>query len=206
MPLICSLKSKLPCESDLSKFRHVDRSQRAKWLGFKVKGCEKKIKKSQPSSHWSSDENHLRLLDQWNVQTYNLRTPVVFWSSSFKPLMLMCRWNCKSTVWLVATSKQDLSRTFRHHDWNHSQGGRMSSLPSIVFKQKLLVKPKLEPNLFSVQGFYRWHPLYSAKPKRSKVSRPSDNCYITSVETVSRKCKGSSFKPLVLQPTCPTKW
>lgn len=108
----CSLKSKdLPCESDLSKFRHFDRSQRAKRLGFKVKGCRLKSGNLslQAMKQWC--ENHLRLLDQWNVQTYNLRTPVVFWSSSYKPLMVMCRWNCKSTVWLVATSKQDLSRT-----------------------------------------------------------------------------------------------
>lgn len=117
----CSLKSKdLPCEWAIKQFRHFDRSQRAKRLGFK-------IRKSQPSSNeaWKPSQA-VGSMKRTDVQPSNSSSFLIFLLQAIDvDVQMKLQKHC-----LTSGHQQTRFITHgRHHDWNHSQGGRMSSCP-----------------------------------------------------------------------------
>lgn len=119
----CSLKSKdLPCESDLSKFRHFDRSQTGK-SGLDLKSGNLSL---QAMKQWWKPSQAVGSTKRTDVQPSNSSSFLIFLLQAIDvDVQMKLQKHC-------LTSGHQQTRFITHgrrHDWNHSQGGRMSSCP-----------------------------------------------------------------------------
>ena len=146
----CSLKSKdLPSESDLSKLRHFDRSQTGK-SGLDLKSGNLSL---QAMKQWWKPSQAVGSMKRTDVQPSNSSSFLIFLLQAIDvDVQIKLQKHC-----LTSGHQQTRFITHgRHHDWNHSQGGRMSSCPlflQLSSNKNVLGSPNLSQTSFQFKVF-----------------------------------------------------